>query len=145
MALLPEEKKRLEILGARRGIKPNILPLTWDGFKITLYQFAEKKCPFLGGNNYCTIYQWRPLVCRMYPLHPYGVSECTYLNRLQLRGFQVVYPPSLEAAAKKYTMLVVPRIKAAVKRYNLNSGWEPANRPLHFKYRLTYGRIPTGV
>jgi len=141
MALLPEEKKRLEILGERRGVKPHILPLTWNGFKVTLYQFADEKCPFLAKDGTCSIYRWRPLACRMYPLHPYGVADCTMLDRLQRRGFQVVFPPQLEVAAKKFAVLVIPRIKNAVKRYNLNRGWEDTY-PLHFKYRLTYGRIP---
>ena len=64
------------------------------------------------------------------------------LDRLQRRGFQVMFPPQLENAAKQYMVTVVPLIKEAVKRYNLNRGWEDPY-PLHFKHRLTYGRVPT--
>jgi len=141
MAVTPEEKRRLEILGGRRGVSPHFLPLTWNGYKVTLYQFADKVCPFLR-NNRCSIYEWRPLACRMYPVHPYGVSECTMLNRLQRRGFQVLFPPQVEAAGKKYAATVIPLIRTALKRYSLNRGWEEPY-PLHFKYRLTYGRVPT--
>jgi len=141
MAVTPKEKRRLEILGGRRGVNPHLLPLTWNGYKVTLYQFADKVCPFLK-NNRCSIYEWRPLACRMYPVHPYGVSECTMLNRLQRRGFQVLFPPQVEAAGKKYAATVIPLIRTALKRYDLNRGWEDPY-PLHFKYRLTYGRVPT--
>jgi len=140
MAVTPEEKRRLETLARRRGINVHFLPLTWNGFKVTLYQFADEVCPFLR-NNRCSIYQWRPLACRMYPVHPYGVSECTMLNRLQRRGFQVIFPPQVEAAGKKYAATVIPLIQDALKRYDLNRGWE-SPYPLHFKHRLTYGRIP---
>ena len=139
MAVTPEEKRRLEILARHRGIKVHFLPLTWNGFRVTLYQFADKVCPFLR-NNRCSIYQHRPLACRMYPLHPYGISECTMLDRLQRRGFQVVFPPQVEAAGKEYAATVIPLIRAAVKRYSLDRGWEDPY-PLRFKHRLTYGRI----
>jgi len=141
MAITPEEKRRLEVLGRRRGVTPHFLPLTWNGQKVTLYQFADEICPFLK-NNRCSIYEWRPLACCMYPVHPYGVSECTMLNRLQRRGFQIIFPPQIEAAGKKYAATVTPLIRTAVKRYNLKGGWEDPY-PLHFKYRLTYGRVPT--
>jgi len=141
MAITPEEKRRLEILARRRGINVNFLPLTWNGFKVTLYQFADEVCPFLK-NNRCSIYKWKPLACCMYPVHPYGVSECTMLNQLQRRGFKVMFPPQIEIAGKKYAVTVIPLLKTALKRYNLNRGWEDPY-PLHFKYRLTYGRVPT--
>jgi len=141
MAVTPEEKRRLETLARRRGVNVHFMPLTWNGFKVTLYQFADKVCPFLR-NNRCSIYQWRPLACRMYPVHPYGVSECTMLNRLQRRGFQIIFPPQVDAAGRQYAVTVIPLIRDAVKRYNLNRGWE-SPYPLHFKTRLTYGRIPT--
>jgi len=64
------------------------------------------------------------------------------LDRLQRRGFQVVFPPQVEAAGKKYAATIIPLIRTAVKRYNLNRGWEDPS-PLHFKYRLTYGRVLT--
>jgi len=139
MAITPREKQRLEILARRRGVNIHILPLTWAG-KVTLYQFADKVCPFLDRNNRCTIYPYRPLVCRMYPVHPYGVSDCTMLDRLQRRGFQIVFPPDVEAAGKKYAATIIPLIRSAVKRYSLNRGWETPY-PLRFKHRLTYGRV----
>ncbi|RLI02061.1 hypothetical protein DRO38_04390, partial [Candidatus Bathyarchaeota archaeon] len=112
-------------------------------FKVTLYQFADKVCPFLDRNrNRCSIYQWRPLACRMYPVHPYGVSECTMLDRLQRRGFQIIFPPQVEAAGREYSRKIIPLIRTAIKRYDLNHGWEDPS-PLHFKYRLTYGRVLT--
>ncbi|MCD6528760.1 YkgJ family cysteine cluster protein [Candidatus Bathyarchaeota archaeon] len=123
MALLPEEAKRLKVLASRRGVSLHLKPLTWNGFKVTLYQFAEPVCPFLTRNG-CSIYRWRPLACKMYPLHPYGVSDCTFMDRMQRRGFHVIFPPQLEAAGKRYIRLVVPRIKEATYRYNLNRGWE---------------------
>ena len=143
MAVTPEEKRRLETLARRRGINIHFLPLTWNGFSVTLYQFADKVCPFLDQKRKrCSIYQWRPLACRMYPVHPYGVSECTMLNRLQRRGFRIIFPPQIEAAGRKYAATVIPLIRTAIKRYNLTRGWESPH-PLHFKTRLTYGRIPT--
>jgi Fe-S-cluster containining protein len=138
MALLPEEKQRLEVLAKRRGLSLDLAPLTWNGFTTTLYQFAKPVCPFLD-NDRCTIYQWRPLACRMFPLHPYGVSHCTALYALQKRGFQVDFPPQLKQAALRYMRLVVPRIKTCVRRYNLNRGWET---PYPFTFRSTYGNVP---
>ena len=143
MAVTPDEKRCLETLARRRGINVHFLPLTWNGFKVTLYQFADKVCPFLDRNrNRCGIYQWRPLACRMYPVHPYGVSECTMLDRLQRRGFQIIFPPQVEAAGREYARKIIPLIRTAIKRYDLNRGWEDPS-PLHFKYRLTYGRVLT--
>ena len=138
LALTPLEKRRLEVLAERRSITLDLRPLTWNGYRITLYQFAQQTCPFLDKDNRCTIYRWRPLVCRMYPLHPYGVSDCTCLDRLQRRGFQVLFPPHLEAAGREYILKVTPQLKMAVERYSLNRGWEP-NLP--FTFRSTYGSI----
>ena len=139
MAITPQEKQRLEILARRRGINVHFAPLTWNGYKITLYQFTQKICPFLDQNtNRCKIYPWRPLACKMYPLHPYGVSDCTALDRLQRRGFKVIFPPQLQNAAIKYLQTVVPLIRGAVKRYSLSFGWEP-NQP--FMFKSTYGSL----
>jgi len=140
MAITPAEKTRLETLARRRGITVNFQPLTWNGYKVTLYQFATSICPFLDKNtNRCRIYEWRPLACKAYPLHPLGVSDCTALDQLQRRGFRVTFPPHLYVAAKKYLVSVMPLIRGAVKRYNLNRGWE-LNVPFQLKYRPTFGR-----
>ncbi|MGM0613094.1 MAG: YkgJ family cysteine cluster protein, partial [Bacteroidota bacterium] len=32
------------------------------------YVFRAQPCPFLGADNYCTIYEHRPRACRDYPL-----------------------------------------------------------------------------
>ncbi|RLC79213.1 MAG: hypothetical protein DRI61_08395 [Chloroflexi bacterium] len=138
MALLPEEKQRLEVLAQRRGVNLDLAPLTWNGYAVTLYQFTKPVCPFLDKHGRCSIYRWRPLACRMYPLHPYGVSDCVALTQLQRRGFMVQFPPQLKQAAVKYMQLVVPRIKGCVKRYNLNHGWE---KPYPFTFKSTYGPV----
>jgi len=136
LALLPEEAERFRVLASQRGVSLDLRPLTWNGYRVTLYQFAESVCPFLTRDG-CSIYGWRPLACRMYPLHPYGVSDCTFIDRMQRRGFQVVFPPQIENAANTYLRTVIPRIKEASHRYNLNHGWEP-NKP--FTFKSTYGR-----
>jgi len=136
LALLPEEAERLRVLASRRCVALDLKPLTWNGFKVTLYQFAEQICPFLTRDNRCSIYRWRPLACRMYSLHPYGISDCTYLDRMQRRGFQIVFPPQLRSAANHYLRTVIPLIRRASLRYNLNRGWEPNTR---FTFNSTYG------
>ena len=138
MAITPQEKTRLEILAKRRGINVHFAPLTWNGYHITLYQFVDKICPFLDRKtNRCKIYPWRPLACRMYPLHPLGVSDCTALDHLQRRGFKIIFPPHLQQAAIQYQQTIMPLIRGALKRYNLNHGWE-LNVP--FKVNPYYGR-----
>ncbi|MBS3914084.1 MAG: YkgJ family cysteine cluster protein [Bacteroidetes bacterium] len=32
-----------------------------------LYAFKSVPCPFLGADNYCTVYEFRPKACREYP------------------------------------------------------------------------------
>jgi len=137
LALLPEEARRLKVLASRRGVSLDLRPLTWNGFKVTLYQFAKPVCPFLSRDG-CSIYRWRPLACRMYPLHPYGISDCKFIDQMQRRGFRIVFPPQLRSAADRYFRVVTPLIRQASLRYNLNTGWEP-NKP--FTFNSTYGSI----
>lgn len=138
LALLPQEAERLRALASRRSLTLDLKPLTWNGYRVTLYQFAQKACPFLTRNNRCSIYRLRPLACRIYPLHPYGISDCTYIDRMQRRGFQIAFPLQLRSTANLYLREVTPLIKGAVLRYNLNRGWEPNTR---FAFNSTYGSV----
>jgi len=140
MAILPSEKNRLEILAKRRGINVQFAPLTKSGFRVTLYQFTREICPFLDRKtNRCKIYKWRPLACKMYPLHPYGIGECKAVNMLQKRGYRIIFPSTLKASAYQYIREVVPLLREAQYRFNLALGkWEP-NKP--FVFRSTYGSV----
>jgi Fe-S-cluster containining protein len=140
MAILPAEKTRLQILARRRGLNAQFAPLTKSAWHVTLYQFANRVCPFLDRKtSRCTIYRWRPLACKMYPLHPYGVSDCKALSQLQKRGYKIVYSPHLKVYAHRYIREVIPLIQGAEMRFNLALGrWEP-NRP--FTFKSTYGSV----
>ncbi|MBI4145742.1 YkgJ family cysteine cluster protein [Candidatus Woesearchaeota archaeon] len=73
ISLSNEEKQRLERLAKERGLKLSILPkkviydavgdkaFVWDWF------VDHEVCPFLKGDNECTIYEHRPEICRMFP------------------------------------------------------------------------------
>ena len=125
-AITPQEKQRLEILASRRCIRPHFAPLTSNGFGVTLWQFVDEICPFLDKKtNQCMVYQWRPLLCKMYPLHAQGVGRCSSLSSMQRRGFRVVWPPGMLNSGKEYVATVLRSIKGASKRYNLALGkWE---------------------
>jgi Fe-S-cluster containining protein len=49
----------------------------WDknDKNINLYSSGDHPCMFLGYKNGCKIYDNRPLICRMYPLHWKGEDE----------------------------------------------------------------------
>lgn len=87
--ILPKEKKQIESLGKKFGLKVSILPrigisesASTKPTKIVAYQMMGKEqngntCPFLDTDNskrsphggyLCKIYQNRPLACRAYPL-----------------------------------------------------------------------------
>lgn len=67
------EKARLERIAKERGVQISILPkkviydakndkaVVWDWF------VDHDICPFLKGDNECTIYEDRPEICRMFP------------------------------------------------------------------------------
>lgn len=73
ISLSHEEKARLERIGKERNVPINILPKkviydavndkaqVWDWF------VDHNVCPFLKGDNECTIYEDRPEICRMFP------------------------------------------------------------------------------
>jgi len=73
ISLSHEEAKRLAQLGKERSVKVSILPkkviydakndkvFVWDWF------VDHEVCPFLKGDNECTIYADRPEICRMFP------------------------------------------------------------------------------
>jgi Fe-S-cluster containining protein len=135
-AITPQEKQRLEILASRRAVNAEFLPLTTNGFTVTLWQFAQEKCPFLENNGNCMIYEWRPLLCKMYPLHPQGVGECPSLKQLQSRGYRIQWPPAMVSCGRQYIALVMPKIRGALKRYNLALGKWEWNRPFQVSSSL---------
>lgn len=73
ISLSHEEKARLERIGKERNVPITILPKkviydavndkarVWDWF------VDHEVCPFLRGDNECTIYEDRPEICRMFP------------------------------------------------------------------------------
>ncbi|MBS3148072.1 YkgJ family cysteine cluster protein [Candidatus Woesearchaeota archaeon] len=73
ISLSHEEKARLERIAKERSVSISILPkkviydavndkaVVWDWF------VDHDICPFLKGDNECTIYEDRPEICRMFP------------------------------------------------------------------------------
>lgn len=59
VALMPNEVRRLS------GSNPEIMKRAGLEAKNGVYRLYQP-CPFLQ-DNWCTIYDWRPLVCRFYP------------------------------------------------------------------------------
>jgi len=126
-ALTGEEKNRLLALAERHGVELEIKPLATNGMWVTVWQMATNPCPFLK-NNECMIYPYRPLFCKMFPLHPYGVSECTFLDRYGKMGDLIAYPQEMQKAALDYYQKITLPLRSATKRYNLNTGrWESPN------------------
>ena len=100
--ILPSEKKQIEYLAEKKGIKITILPRIGVSEKpdapdtILAYQMMGKDtngntCPFLDvdsdkrsphGGYVCKIYDFRPLACRAYPViesTPLGLdSKCKF-------------------------------------------------------------------
>lgn len=61
-------EKDIERLSQHLNIKPGdftskYLFLDTDG----IYAFKQTPCPFLGNDNYCSVYEHRPKACREYP------------------------------------------------------------------------------
>lgn len=146
-AILPEEKERLAELADYHHVPFNIRPLTldWKG-KISLYQFGEDKCSFLNKMGGCLIYYRRPLFCKMFPLHPSGLSQCKEVQHIGfVKPKRVVYPDEMKKACVDYLKLVIPRCQSCSFRYDLNKGWE-VNKPFDpgkmtdgdLKYAETY-------
>lgn len=72
--VFPWEKRSLENMASRRGIKLGFKP--WILYKIdenkyvvALYKWIIKDvCPFLTSGNKCGIHEEKPLICKMFPL-----------------------------------------------------------------------------
>lgn len=47
------------------------------------YVFKEMPCPFLGADNYCSVYEQRPKACREYP-HTTENKMVKHLNLMQM-------------------------------------------------------------
>lgn len=119
------EKARLEQLSKRFGVSADFYPLTksFTG-QVTTWQFADAKCPFLNLYGSCIIYGARPLLCRAFPLMPYGVGECRALER-QSHCFEVKYTPAQVFAGQAYMTQVASLIKSAAWIYSINKNrWE---------------------
>lgn len=61
-------EKDIERLAAHLKMKPGdfiaqYLFLDTDG----IYALKSSPCPFLGADNYCSVYEYRPKACREYP------------------------------------------------------------------------------
>lgn len=112
-AILPQEKTQLEKQAKKIGVSVNFYPLTknWSS-EVTLWQFTDNKCPFLHANE-CRIYNDRPLLCRAYPLMPYGVGACSSIEQ-QSRLFHVYFTFQQVAAGNLYLQKVGDEFKKAV-------------------------------
>jgi Fe-S-cluster containining protein len=131
-AILPEEKAILETLASRRAVTVNFAPLSRDlTGKITTYQFTDNRCPFFDSSasrGKCSIYRWRPLMCRAYPLMPYGVGDCSILEHTATI-FDYSYTPEQVKAGNQYMLMVAQRIKSAAQLYSPESGkWRPNHK-----------------
>lgn len=125
MALTPDEYRRLNRAARWRGLKLNVVPLVAGAIGAKLYQMAEDICPFLDGRGRCIVYEQRPLVCRMFPLHPAGLMTCTALTKQVKMGLPVEFPPDIKRAAYEYMGQIDRVIKGADLVYGLNAGWRP--------------------
>ena len=112
----------------------HFLPLASNGFAVTLWQFADEVCPFLDKTtNFCKIYEWRPALCRAFPLMPSGLGECESLRKDAGR-YKIMWPPGQLAHGTEYFTTVLPLMRSAHKVYNLNLGrWE--KNPNHVRVR----------
>lgn len=119
------EKTRLEQLAKRLGVTVNFMPLTKSlTGQVTTWQFTDAKCPFIDNQQHCNIYRERPLLCKAYPLMPYGVGYCHTIDQ-QSKHCRVQYTPEQVAAGNEYLTRVVQFIKTAVFIYNVNKNrWE---------------------
>ncbi|RLI87193.1 MAG: hypothetical protein DRP01_02485 [Archaeoglobales archaeon] len=84
--LWPEEKKLLTCIAKERGIKITVKPQFASRSKsdITLWQLADEPCPFYDETTRsCTIYPYRPLACRAYPVCATGGLDkyCEWTKR----------------------------------------------------------------
>ena len=124
MAILPDEYWRLAAYAKKHHIDLQARPLVAGVLQAKLYQFTQERCPFLQG-NLCQAYDYRPLVCRMFPLHPRGIMHCSSLDRLARGGCQVTFPDSLRDAVISYAVYVQPIIDSADLMYSLDEDWKP--------------------
>lgn len=91
-------EKDVDRLSKYLGIKPGeliekYLFLDNDG----TYAMKQTPCPFLGENNYCTIYEGRPKACREFP-HLNHRKMHTHLNLLDKNA--TICPAVLETVKK---------------------------------------------
>lgn len=96
-----------------------------------LYQMTQEVCPFLDTTpqkRRCRIYPFRPLACKMFPLHPNGLMRCTFLDEATRRGNKIVFPEFLKQAAMRYAISVQPLMREANMVYSLDFGWKQVNR-----------------
>lgn len=77
--------KDIERLAAAKKMKPSLF--TTEYLKIDEdgdYVFKSAPCPFLGVDNYCSVYEDRPKACREYPhtdrKNMYQILDLTYKN-----------------------------------------------------------------
>ena len=137
MAILPETMRVLKAYSDKHELGFNPAPLTREYGVVTLYQFTQSECPFHDTHNKkCRVYERRPLVCRMFPLHPYAVMTCFGLDR-QVRTDQVQFSPEMETAVKLYSALIDSKITSAHEVYDLNRGWVPKGKHRVIMQRLT--------
>jgi Fe-S-cluster containining protein len=119
------EKVRLELLAGRLGVSVNFYPLSKNLMgQITTWQFSDNKCPFLNKFNRCMVYYERPLLCRAFPLMPFGVGDCNALGK-QSRVFAVKYHPGHVSCGREYLLRISSLLKSAVWLYSIDRGkWE---------------------
>ena len=66
--------------------------------------FKSMPCPFLGSDNYCSIYEHRPKACRDYP-HTDRVKQQQLLN-LHMKNKKIC--PAVEQVLKEFSENIMP-------------------------------------
>ena len=128
MLLTPDEWRRLNRLARWLGVKLETKPLVAGPIGARLYQVTQEVCPFLDRKrNKCRIYRARPLVCRMFPLSPYGILSCTAVEKAP-KGALIEFPDEMKLALNQFMIQVLPVLREADFIYDLNRGWRPTSR-----------------
>ncbi len=125
MIITVDEWRVLNKIAYTRGIKFEAVPFSKGIIGTDLYQFTQKRCPFHDARSKrCSIYEHRPTVCRMFPVHPYGLFSCPALERItkMFPGVPVNFDEEIKKALRFYNSTIQPRIQGARLVNDLNRG-----------------------
>jgi Fe-S-cluster containining protein len=127
MPVTPEEHQKLAFFARRHGIDLQVKTLVPGVIGSRMYQMTQERCPFLDATNRCRAYHIRPLVCRMFPLHPFAVKNCSFLDKVLDKSapvhLQVAFPMEMKLAVIEYMHVIQPVLRESTWVYNLNRGW----------------------